>query len=68
MDDTGDSYRRIETSTGVYQCGCLWERTQSGDILRECIFHKQVTVASVVEFDREQAALLNTEGEGDVGI
>jgi hypothetical protein len=40
----GDSYRRIEVSPGVYQCGCRWERDlQYGDVLRECVFHRRLT-------------------------
>ncbi len=54
----GDSYKRREVSSGVYQCGCRWERTEDhgivGDILRECQIHHQATVACVAEFERER--------------
>jgi len=49
----GDSYRRIEVSPGIYQCGCRWIRLENeevcegtfitGDVLIECPFHKFIS-------------------------
>jgi len=51
----GDDYKRREVYTGVYQCGCRWERRQGwGDVLVECAIHGQATLASVERFERER--------------
>ena len=54
-----DLYKRFEVSpgSGVYQCGCYWERRNDahgiGDVLVECTIHHAATVASVQSFDRD---------------
>jgi hypothetical protein len=43
----GDTYRRIEISPGVYQCGCKWERQEKwGDVLVQCPIHRAATYAA----------------------
>ena len=36
------------------QCGCCWERTKDGDVLRECQIHAEATRARVAKFERER--------------
>jgi hypothetical protein len=56
MTMPGDDYKRRETSPGVYQCGCRWERRSGwGDVLVECPLHKAATRASVDKFERERS-------------
>ena len=54
-----DNYKRILVGDNTYQCGCRWERRDDesvhGDVLVECVFHKQATIASVNEFERKRA-------------
>jgi hypothetical protein len=56
----GDDYKRVEISpnSGVYQCGCHWEKYDNeygkGDVLKECALHHAATAASVKKFDRER--------------
>ncbi len=44
----GDSYRRVKVSKDAYRCGCAWVE----GVLVECTLHRQVTEASVREFER----------------
>jgi len=56
MINNGDSYKRIEKSPGIYQCGCYWVREEGwGDILKQCSIHQQHTNMTVEKFERERA-------------
>ena len=53
-----DTYKRREVTPGVYQCGCYWEKRNDefgkGDVLVECKIHRQATIASVNNFERQR--------------
>lgn len=53
---SGDTFKRREIRPGVYQCGCFWEyRPGFGDVLVECVLHKQAGAARIKKFERERA-------------
>lgn len=63
----GDSYNRRLVSRDTFQCGCKWVRMEDygGDVLVECLLHKQATLSFLDAHDGDLVPNLMFRFEDD---